>query len=138
MKLKYIYKAIKSQGPFKRAFTNFIVTGNAWGMFSKRAHWTYDGKEKIGRSTREKAQKMADSMRKKYGNSFSPYYCPWCGKWHIGRNRNDRLRAYEIRLLYNGITEYKTIEATSEKHAIEKLGSGAKDFYHDITVKFIK
>jgi len=29
IKLKNLYLALKEQGPFKRAFHNFIITGNA-------------------------------------------------------------------------------------------------------------
>lgn len=35
IKFKNIYKALKEQLPIKRAFRNFFITGNAWGMFYK-------------------------------------------------------------------------------------------------------
>lgn len=36
MKIKNIILAIKDQGPFKRAFRNFFITRNAWGLFHKK------------------------------------------------------------------------------------------------------
>ena len=88
MKLKYIYLALKEQGPLKRFFRNFFITKNGWGLFSKYAHYTKNGKEKIGRSTKDKARKMADKMATKTGYYYSVYRCPRCGKWHIGKNRD--------------------------------------------------
>jgi len=106
-------------------------------MFSERAHYTYSGREKVGYNTLETSTKAAASMQRKYGNHFSPYVCPRCGKYHLGKNRNDRLRAYQVELFYNGVWEYKVIEANNENHVMSILGPGAMDFYHDIKIKRI-
>lgn len=119
IKLKYIPRALKSQLPIGRFIKNFLVTGNAWGMFSRRAHYTYKGKEKVPYNTLETATKSAESMRKKYGNTFSPYYCPFCGKYHIGKNRDDRLRQYEVTSFYINYNCHVTeiVMANNEDHA---------------------
>jgi len=90
MKLKNILLALKHQLPLKRAFRNFFITGNAWGMFYKRSHFRYDGKEKQGYPRIESAQKAADSMKKKYNKHFSVYKCIFCDGYHLGKNRDNK------------------------------------------------
>lgn len=88
IKLKYLIQALKEQLPLKRLFYNFFVTGNAWGMFSKRAHYTAEGKEKVGYNTKESALNVAEVLGKKRLEYYSTYFCPRCGKYHLGKNRN--------------------------------------------------
>jgi hypothetical protein len=90
IKLKNLIKALREQGPPKRFFRNFFVTGNAWGMFSKLSHIRADGKYKVMYNTRESAQKAAISMKTKRTNHFSAYKCIYCDGYHIGRNRNNK------------------------------------------------
>ena len=76
IKLKNLYLGIKGQFPLKRAFRNFFITGNAWGMFHISSHIRQDnGKEKVMYNTYESAEKAALSMEKKYGKHFSVYKC---------------------------------------------------------------
>lgn len=90
-KLKYIIPALKEQGPFKRAFINFVITGNAWGMFHINSHIRGDnGKEKVSYNTKESADKAAASMLKKYDKHFSKYKCIYCGGYHLGKNRDNK------------------------------------------------
>jgi hypothetical protein len=89
--VRNIFLAIKKQGPWKRAFRNFLVTGNAWGLFSINSHRRQDtGKEKISYPTKESARKAADSMVKKQGKYFSVYKCIFCDGYHLGKNRDNK------------------------------------------------
>lgn len=88
-KWKYLLPALEAQLPLKRAFRNFFITGNAWGMFSINSHIT-NGKEKVKYNTFATAQKSADKMSEKYGKHFSTYFCVYCGKWHLGKNRDNK------------------------------------------------
>jgi hypothetical protein len=90
VKLKNILLALKHQLPFKRAFRNFFITGNAWGMFYKRSHYREDGKEKQGYPTTKSAQRAADSMKKKHDKHFSIYKCIFCDGYHLGKNRDNK------------------------------------------------
>jgi hypothetical protein len=89
-KIKYIIPALREQGPFKRAFRNFFITGNAWGMFHIRSHQRDEGKEKVKYNTKESETKAADSMKKKNGKHFSVYRCIYCGGYHLGKNRDNK------------------------------------------------
>jgi len=89
-KIKYIISALREQGPFKRAFRNFFITGNAWGMFHIRSHQRDNGKEKVRYNTKESATKAADSMKKKQNKYFSVYRCIYCGGYHLGKNRDNK------------------------------------------------
>ena len=91
MKIKNLYLALLEQGPFKRAWRNFIITGNAWGMFSKSSHIRQGtGKLKVMYNTKESAQKAADSMKQKQGKHFSVYKCIFCDGYHLGKNRDNK------------------------------------------------
>lgn len=70
MKIKNLIQALKEQGPFKRAFRNFFITGNAWGMFYLRSHQREDGRPKVIYNTKLSAQKAADNMEKKMNKHF--------------------------------------------------------------------
>ena len=89
--IKNIIIGLKHQLPLKRAFRNFFITGNAWGMFHKNSHIVQrTGKPKVGYSTREKAEKVAQHMKTKTHKHFSVYYCIYCGKFHLGKNRDNK------------------------------------------------
>jgi len=91
IKIKNVILALKEQGPFKRAFRNFIITRNAWGMFHINSHQRQDtGKEKVSYSTKTSAVKAADSMKKKTEKHFSTYKCIFCDGYHLGKNRDNK------------------------------------------------
>ena len=100
-----LINALKEQGPFKRAFKNFIITGNARGMFSINSHWRGDTKkEKVRFNTKYSASKVAESMSKKHNKHFSVYRCIFCGGYHVGKNRDSK----EIKLTKD--LNFKTID----------------------------
>jgi hypothetical protein len=91
MKLKNLILALKDQGPLKRAFRNFFITGNAWGLFSINSHIRQDTqKPKVTYNTQETAAKSAISLGKKNGVHFSYYKCAYCDGYHIGKNRDNK------------------------------------------------
>jgi len=90
MKIKNIYKGLKEQLPWKRFFRNFFITGNAWGMFSKRSHYREDGKAKQIFPKKESAERASISMSKKHGKHFSYYKCIFCDGYHLGKNRDNK------------------------------------------------
>ena len=54
--LKNLYLGIKDQGPLKRFFKNFFITGNARGLFVINSHLSsVSGKEKIKYNSKETA-----------------------------------------------------------------------------------
>jgi len=84
---------IRDQFRRKTWFRNFFITGNAWGGFSKWSHVNQTtGKEKIMFNTLEGAQKAADRMSKKYETHFSCYKCLFCDGYHIGKNRDNKIK----------------------------------------------
>ncbi len=91
IKLKNLYLGLKGQLPLKRAFRNFFITGNAWGMFSKSSHIRQDnGQPKVTYNTFVSTQKAAKSMEKKYNKHFSVYKCIFCDGYHLGKNRDNK------------------------------------------------
>lgn len=91
MKFKNFILALKEQGPLKRAFRNFVITRNAWGMFHINSHQRADtGKPKVMYNTKPSAQKAADSMKEKQGKHFSVYKCVFCDGYHLGKNRDNK------------------------------------------------
>jgi hypothetical protein len=91
MKLKNLFIALKEQGPLKRAFKNFFITGNAWGLFHINSHIRQDTrKPKVMYNTKETALKSAESMGKKRNTHFSTYKCIYCDGYHIGKNRENK------------------------------------------------
>lgn len=91
MKLKNLILALKEQGPLKRAFKNFFVTRNAWGMFHINSHIRQDTKQsKVMYNTKSSALKAAESMQKKRGTHFSVYKCVFCDGYHLGKNRDNK------------------------------------------------
>jgi hypothetical protein len=91
VKLKNLIQALKEQGPFKRAFRNFVITRNAWGMFHKNSHTSVrSGILKVKYNTKESAKKAAESMGKKHNKHFSYYKCVFCDGYHIGKNKDNK------------------------------------------------
>lgn len=90
IKIKNIILALYEQGPLSRAYVNFFVTRNAWGMFHKRSHQREDGKEKVIYNTKISAMKAAESMNKKINKHFSVYKCIFCDGYHLGKNRDNK------------------------------------------------
>lgn len=88
--LSNLYLALKDQGPWKRAYRNFFVTGNAWGLFHIRSHQREDGKLKVMYNTKASAEKAAASMKKKQNKHFSVYKCIYCDGYHLGKNRENK------------------------------------------------
>lgn len=96
IKMKNLILALKCQGPFKRAFRNFVITRNAWGMFSINSHISQSsGNPKISYSSKESAMKAAEKMSRKTGKHFSVYKCVFCDGWHIGKNRDNKYEKKE-------------------------------------------
>ena len=90
--MKNLIPALKSQLPLKRAFRNFFVTGNAWGLFSINSHINQStGKEKVAYGSYKSASKAAEKMGQKCGVHFSVYKCAYCDGWHIGKNRDNKI-----------------------------------------------
>jgi len=91
MKLKNVILGLKEQLPFKRAFRNFFITGNAWGLFHINSHKRQDtGKLKQSYPTKESALRAAESMKKKQNKHFSVYKCIYCDGYHLGKNRDNK------------------------------------------------
>ena len=97
MKLKNIILALKDQGPIKRFIRNFLITRNAWGLFYINSHVNQgSGKEKVGYNTKKTALKSAEAMGRKHNTHFSTYRCMYCGKYHIGKNRDNKGHGSEV------------------------------------------
>jgi len=91
IKLKNVIKALKEQLPWRRAFRNFIITRNAWGMFHINSHMRQDTNQvKVTYNTKKSAQKAADQMGKKRDKHFSVYKCVFCHGYHLGKNRDNK------------------------------------------------
>lgn len=89
MKIKNLVRALKDQLPLSRAFRNFFITGNAWGMFHKHSHINRgNGMAKVSYTKRSSAERAADAMKRKHGYHYSVYKCCFCDGYHIGRNRD--------------------------------------------------
>ncbi len=94
IKISNLIKAFKHQLPWKRAFRNFFITGNGWGMFSKNSHISQStGKPKVSYPTLESAVRAAQKMGEKHGKHFSVYKCVFCDGYHIGKNRDNKYEA---------------------------------------------
>jgi hypothetical protein len=91
MKLRNLILARADQGPLKRAFRNFFITGNAWGLFHMNSHVRGDtGEAKVSYNRKVTALKSAEAMSKKRGAHFSTYKCVYCDGYHIGKNRDNK------------------------------------------------
>ena len=97
MKQKIKFKNLKiwllDQIKRKRFFRNFFITRNAWGAFSINSHISHNtGQPKITYNSIESAQKAAKKMGDKYGTHFSYYKCLFCDGYHIGKNRDNKVK----------------------------------------------
>ena len=91
MKVRNIILGIKDQGPIKRAWINFVITDNAWGLFHKNSHFRADtGEAKVMYNTKKTALKSAEALQKKRDTHFSVYKCIYCDGYHLGRNRENK------------------------------------------------
>lgn len=87
IKCKYIGSWLIDQLSQPDWFGRLIVHRRSWGAYSQYAHLKRsDGMPKIGYSTRKKAQKAADDMKKKYGSEFLVYKCLYCDGWHVSKD----------------------------------------------------
>ena len=92
MKIRNIIKAVKDQGPLQRFFRSFFVTRNGWGLISKRSHFRDNGDSKVMYNTKLSAEKAASKMSEKHGVHFSNYKCLYCDGYHLGKNRDNKVR----------------------------------------------
>ena len=90
IKIKNLFLALWQQGPPRRAFRNFFITWNAWGLFSKWSHIRKDGQAKVTYNTMETARRSGLKMSEKKGVHFSVYKCIYCDGYHLGRNRDNK------------------------------------------------
>ena len=90
MNLIYLKNGIADQLPLRRLLKN-LMTGNVLGLFHKRSHLRDNGTEKVGYNTKKTATKVAKQMSEKHGTYFSNYRCIYCGKYHIGKNRDNKI-----------------------------------------------
>jgi len=88
-KIKYFFLALYDQGPFKR-FCRNLYKGHIFGLFSERSHLTHKGKDKVGYNSKESSLKACEKMGLKHDKHFSSYRCMICGKFHIGKNRENK------------------------------------------------
>ena len=92
-RLNNLFLAIQNQLTRPHAFRNIFITHNAWGIFSKNSHISSQGaKPKIAYPNKATALKAAETMSRKYGVHFSVYKCLWCDGWHIGKNRENKIK----------------------------------------------
>lgn len=86
VKLKYIGCWLKYQLSRPDCFRNLIVNRCAWGAFSIYSHIRRsDGKIKIAYPSKDKAEKAAEDMGKKYKAHFVAYKCLFCEGWHVSK-----------------------------------------------------
>ena len=91
MKLKNFIAGLKDQGPFTRFIRN-VGKGHVFGLFSQRSHVNENGKPKVMYNTKNSAIKAAVAMTLKRGVWFSNYKCLYCDGFHIGRNRDNKVK----------------------------------------------
>jgi len=89
LKLKNVALALQDQMPLIRLLKN-LCKGHVLGLFHIRSHIRANGVEKVGYNTKETASRVAKEMMEKKGNYFSNYRCIFCGKYHLGRNRDHK------------------------------------------------
>ena len=89
MNLIYLWNGIRDQLPLSRLIRN-LRTGNVFGLFHKRSHLTESGNPKVGYNTKRTATRVSGEMAEKHGTHFSNYRCIFCGKYHIGKNRDNK------------------------------------------------
>jgi hypothetical protein len=63
-------------------------------MSSKRHQRRRSCESKVAYASREEALRAASLLRKSHGGgSWSAYVCPFCGRWHVGRQDARKRRA---------------------------------------------
>ncbi len=87
--MKKILLALKDQLPLRRLIKN-LFKGHILGLFSKRSHYRDNGTEKVSYNTKATANKVATKMSAKHETHFSNYRCIYCGKYHLGKNRDNK------------------------------------------------
>lgn len=86
IRLRYIGTWLLDQIRQPGWFDNLVVSRRSWGAFSIYAHRRRsDGRPKVSYSTRESAQKAADSLAKKHKVPFAVYKCLFCKDWHMSK-----------------------------------------------------
>lgn len=96
-RLRNVWLVLKDQLPVKRFIRNFFITRNAWGLFHMNSHISQgSGKPKVMYNTKATAEKSAASMSKKTGAWFSNYKCLHCDGYHIGKNRDNKVKHAEV------------------------------------------
>ena len=55
----------------------------------------HTGKEKVCYHHKESTIKSAEAMSKKKGVHFSAYKCLFCDGYHIGKNRDNKVKGYD-------------------------------------------
>lgn len=91
MKLRNIALALKDQMPLSRLWRN-IRKGHLLGLIHERSHFTHGGTPKVSYSSKKSADRAATKMREKYGHWYSNYKCLHCDGFHVGKNRDHKLR----------------------------------------------
>lgn len=91
MRIRNIWLAFKDQLPVSRLFRN-IRKGHLLGLLHERSHLTHSGQPKISYGSKASADKAAKKMREKYGHWYSNYKCLHCDGYHVGKNRDHKLR----------------------------------------------
>ena len=80
----------------KRFFYNMFISRNAWGAFSINSHMNqHTGEPKITYHTKKTACKCAEKMSVKRNAHFSYYKCLYCDGYHIGKNRDNKIKGYD-------------------------------------------
>lgn len=87
--MKNLLLALKDQLPLRRFIKN-LFKGHVLGLFSKRSHYRDNGTEKVGYNTKATATRIAKEMSEKHGTHFSNYRCIYCGRFHLGKNRENK------------------------------------------------
>ncbi len=86
IRLRYIGTWLLDQIRQPGCFDNLVVSRRSWGAFSIFAHRRRsDGRTKASYSTRESAQKAADSLARKHKVPFAVYKCLFCKDWHVSK-----------------------------------------------------
>jgi len=80
---------IKDQLPLSRLVRNMKL-GHVYGLFHPRSHMNENGVSKVSYNTKKTATKVAAQMSKKHDKHFSNYRCIYCGKFHLGKNRENK------------------------------------------------
>ena len=89
IKIKNLVSGIKDQLPFSRLVRNMKL-GHVYGLFHPRSHENESGVPKVSYNTKATANKVALQMSEKHGKHFSNYCCIYCGKYHLGKNRENK------------------------------------------------